>query len=98
MCFVRISVQAFYIREDGIGEMVVFVDKEVNTLVGLIAFCEQVFKLFDSSFFFVEFFLHALREIVGIDVTEVVEHCLAMRVQSLAVVVQIAYYSGEVEV
>ena len=98
MCFVRIAMQAFYIREDGIGEMVVFVDKEVNTLVGLITFCEQVFKLFDSSFFFVEFFLDAFGEIVGVNVTEVVEHCLAMRVQSLAVVVQFAYYSGEVEV
>ena len=98
MCFVRIAVQAFYIREDGIGEMVVFVDKEVNTLVGLITFCEQVFKLFDSSFFFVEFFLDAFGEIVGVNVTEVVEHCLAMRVQPLAIVVQFAYYSGEVEV
>ena len=87
MCFVRIAMQAFYIREDGIGEMVVFVDKEVNTLVGLITFCEQVFKLFDSSFFFVEFFLDAFGEIVSVNVTEVVEHCLAMRVQSLAVVV-----------
>ena len=93
MCFVRIAVQAFYIREDGIGEMVVFVNKEVNTLVGLIAFREQVFKLFDSSFFFVEFFLHAFGEIVGVNITEVVEHRLAMRVQSLAVVVQFAYYS-----
>ena len=93
MRFVRIAVQAFYIREDGIGEMVVFVNKEVNTLVGLIAFREQVFKLFDSSFFFVEFFLHAFGEIVGVNITEVVEHRLAMRVQSLAVVVQFAYYS-----
>jgi len=98
MCFVRIAVQAFYIREDGIGEMVVFVNKEVNTLVGLITFCEQVFKLFDSPFFFVEFFLDAFGEIIGVNITEIVEHCLAMRVQSLAVVVQFAYYAGEVEV
>ena len=61
MCFVRIAMQAFYIREDGIGEMVVFINEEINLLIDTGALRKQIFELADGSVFFVHFFFDSFR-------------------------------------
>ncbi|EDV04016.1 hypothetical protein BACINT_03143 [Bacteroides intestinalis DSM 17393] len=42
MRFVGIAVQAFGVGENGVGEVVVLVDKEVHLLSGTFAFRNQI--------------------------------------------------------
>ena len=98
MRFVGIAVQAFGVGEDGVGEVVVLVDEEINIPPGTLALMIKEVELVDSSFYCVQLFFDALRQKVGIHLTEEVETDLAMRIQSFAVIVQLAGDAGEVEV
>ena len=98
MRFVGIAVQAFGVGEDGVGEVVVLVNEEIHIPPGTLALMIKEVELVDSSFYCVQLFFDALRQKVGIHLTEEVETDLAMRIQSFAVIVQLAGDAGEVEV
>ena len=98
MCLFRVPVQAFGIGEDGIGEMVVFVNKEINLLVGALTLMIKVIELVDRSVFCVQYFLDTLWQKISINIAEVIEADLAMCIQSLTVIMQSALYAGEVEI
>ena len=98
MRFVGIAVQAFGVGEDGVGEVVVLVDEEIHFLSGTFAGLVKVIQLFHGSAHGTQAFQSALRQKVGIYFTEVLESNSTMRIQSFAVIVQLAGDAGEVEV
>ena len=51
MRFVGIAVQAFGVGEDGVGEVVVLVDEEINIPPGTLALMIKEVELVDSSFY-----------------------------------------------
>ena len=97
MRFVGVAVQAFGVGEDGVGEVVVFVDEKIHLLSGTFAGLIEVIQLFHCSAHGTQSFRSALRQKVGIFLAEVLESNAAMRIQPSAVVVQLAADAGEVE-
>ena len=91
-------MQAFGVGKDGVGEVVVLIDKKVNILSGAFALMIKEVELVDGSFYCVQLFFGALRQKIGIDLAEIVETDLSVRIQSLAVVVQLTGDAGKVEV
>ena len=98
MRFVSVTVQAFGIGKDGVGEVVVFVDEEIHFLSGTFALRNQIVQLVDSPVLFVQSFSDTLWQEVGIDFTEEVEADLAMCIQSFSIIVQFAGDAWKVKV
>ena len=96
--FVGVAVQAFGVGEDGVGEVVVFVDEEIHLLSGTFAGLIEVIQLFHRSAHGTQPFWSALRQKVGIFLAEVLESNPTVRIQSFAIVAQLAGDAGEVEV
>ena len=49
VCLFSVSVQAFGIGENGIGKVVILIDKKINFLLSLVALRKQIFQLFYRS-------------------------------------------------
>ena len=98
MRLIRIAVQAFGTGKDGVGEVVVLVDEEIHILSGTCASLIEVIQLLHGSAHRTQSFQSILRKEVGVYLAEVLESNAAMRVQPLAVVVQLAADAREVEI
>ena len=92
MCLVSIAVQAVGIGKYSIGEVVILINEEINLPVHFGTFHIKVFQLIDCSVFRLHLFFYPLRQIIGIDITEIVKNNAAMVVQALAIVVQFGTY------
>lgn len=95
---VGVAVQAFGVGEDGIGKVVILVDEEINLLIRTFTFMIEEVQLLHGSLFFIQSFQNALRQILLIHITEIIETGVAVRIQPLAVVVQFAAYDRKVEI
>ena len=95
---VGVAHQAFGAGEDGVGEVIVLVDEEVQLLSGFLANLAEGVELTDGIGADFQFLHSVGRQQVGVFPAEELEHDAAVRVQSLAVVAQLAGDAGEVEV
>ena len=92
MRFFSITAQTIDIGKDGVGEMIVFINEKINLLVHFGTFHIEIFQLIDRSIFGLHFFFYAIRQIIGIDITEVIKNSGTMVIQSLSIVVQFGTY------
>ena len=90
MRFISVAVQAFGIRKDGVGEVVVFVDEEIHFLSGTFAGLIEVVQLLYGPIHLAYFFQSLRWQKVGISLAEVHESNAAMCIQSLSIIVQFA--------
>lgn len=98
MRFIGISAEAFGIGEDGIGEVIVFVDKEVYLLSDTFAYLIEELQLRYGSVFGVQFFPCLRREEVGIFLAKAFDGGAAVFIQPFAVIIQLSADTGEVKI
>ena len=60
--------------------MIIFINEQINLLIGLDAFFIQIVQLFYGSLFLIHLFFYPFGKILGIDIAEEVEFSVAMRV------------------
>ena len=81
-----------------VREVVVLVNKEVDSSIGLASLLVEVVQLFHATVLPVHLLLDALWQILRIDIAEVVELRVADSVHRTAVIAQIGIDDGKVEV
>mgnify|MGYP000740172672 len=96
--FALVAVQAGGFGQYLVGEVVVLVDEEEDLLTCFIALLVEVVQLLHGSLLLVHLLLDVFGQILGIYVTEEVEFGVVMRVERLAVAVQLGIHYGEVQV
>ena len=98
MRLIRIAVQAFGLERMALVKWSYSSMKRVHILSGTCASLIEVIQLLHGSAHRTQSFQSILRKEVGVYLAEVLESNAAMRVQPLAVVVQLAADAREVEI
>ena len=93
-----VFVQAGGIGENMVREVVVLVNKEVDSSIGLASLLVEVVQLFHATVLPVHLLLDALWQILRIDIAEVVELRVTDSVHRTAVIAQVGIDDGKVEV
>ncbi len=95
---VHIATELRVVGEDVVGEVVILVDEEVNLLVGLFNLLNDVFEFVNGVFVhFFKFFLRIAGKELRIDIAEVFEPQVAIRVEICLVVVDVSIDHRKVE-
>ena len=72
--------------------MVILVDEEIYSCIGLTRFPVEMVKLFHATILLVHFFFYALRQILLIDIAEIIKFSVTNCIQRTAVIAQVGIY------